>query len=124
GGEAEVVDAFAYRRGQRARIGDLIRIETAERSCLDGHADANFDAEPVDKGGETRRGGLGQSPDLEAAARGDLQHPVAETTGRASGLGKLAWAKRPADRIEPCEQPVACRHWRRQRWAGAAARWC
>src|SRR5690606_19119365 len=51
GGEAEVVDAFAYRRGQRARIGDLIRIETAERSCLDGHADANFDAEPVDKGG-------------------------------------------------------------------------
>ena len=70
-------DALANALGERARVGDFLRIESGQRRRLDRHAGAHRNTQRIDIARQAQCRSRRQPPDLQIAARGDFDDAVA-----------------------------------------------
>ncbi len=95
---------------QGAGIGDLMRIETRQRSGLDRNAVAHGNAERIDLRREQGSAFCGQAANLQAAAGGDLDDAVAMAQGRFAESDQGFGRQTSSDGVEPRQQPVTGLH--------------
>jgi hypothetical protein len=100
---------------ERARIGDLVRVEPGKRSRLHWNALAHGDAESVDVGSERRHRTGFEASDLQAAPPGDFKNAVAMPESGFRQSRERCRREITICRAEAHQQAIARLHGRRKR---------
>ncbi len=106
--------------GDGACVENFLAVESGKRIRVHRNSIIRGNGERDDGVGKARCGRRGQSANLDAAAAGDLDNAIAETSCRRTERGERRERHR-AGRPQPCEQSVAGGHRDRQAGAGATA---
>ena len=108
-------------RGERMGVEHVCVGQPGQRIGHHRNAVARLDPERCHLGGEQRRRRRAQAPDLDAAARGDLDDAVAVRSRRRAQAGEGVERDRRSGGRQAGEQAVAGRHRRGESGTGAAA---